>query len=135
MSFGHLCVQSFRIQGSRLGSHRHQRRERNRFTHQSNNRNQNLLVVLPSDEMTISPSSLICILLFIAVSVQSVSILEGDFETTTDVQEYLNLALHAAAMKEAEDLATKKRIYSQVGNTYITWSRLDCKVSRHALLV
>ena len=34
---------------------------------------------------------------------------------TTDVQAYLNLARHAAAMKEAEDMTTKKRIYSQVG--------------------
>jgi hypothetical protein len=93
----------------------HDAESRKGITGKSNNRNQILLYLCFPDEMTISPSSLICILLCIAATVQSVSILEGDFETTTDVQAYLNLALHAAAMKEAEDMTTKKRIYSQVG--------------------
>jgi hypothetical protein len=38
-------------------------------------------------------------------------LLGGTFETTTDVQNYLNLALDAAAMKETDDIALKQTIY------------------------
>jgi hypothetical protein len=46
--------------------------------------------------------------------VEAVSLLNGRYETTTDVMDYLNLALDAADMKETDDFATKKNIYQNV---------------------
>jgi hypothetical protein len=43
--------------------------------------------------------------------VNGITLLGGRFETTTDVQELLNLALDAAEMKESDDFETKKAIY------------------------
>lgn len=43
----------------------------------------------------------------------SIPLLGGRFETTTDVQSLLNLALDAAAMKESDDFGTKKAIYTK----------------------
>jgi hypothetical protein len=48
------------------------------------------------------------------VVVDAVSLLGGRYETTTDVTDYLNLALDAADMKETDDLTTKKNIYQNV---------------------
>jgi hypothetical protein len=47
---------------------------------------------------------------------EGIPLLGGRYETTTDVQTFLNLALDAADMKEAEDLATKKLIYQSVSS-------------------
>jgi hypothetical protein len=44
--------------------------------------------------------------------------LDGEYETTTDVQDYLNLSRQAEAMREAEDLTTKKQFYTKVGGNY-----------------
>jgi hypothetical protein len=44
-------------------------------------------------------------------AVDGIPLLNGRFETTTDVQELLNLALDAADMKEADDFDSKKTIY------------------------
>ena len=45
---------------------------------------------------------------------QGQSLLGGRFETTTDVQMLLNLALDAADMKETSDWDQKKNIYQNV---------------------
>eukprot|EP00934_Nitzschia_sp_Nitz4_P003142 Nitzschia sp. Nitz4//scaffold227_size32659//29826//30272//NITZ4_007901-RA/size32659-snap-gene-0.7-mRNA-1//-1//CDS//3329542803//3132//frame0 len=41
----------------------------------------------------------------------AISLLNGRYETSTDVQDYLNLASDAAAMKETDVRATKEDIY------------------------
>ena len=46
--------------------------------------------------------------------VQGIPLLGGRYETTSDVQTLLNLALDASDMKEAPDQATKKEIYTKV---------------------
>jgi hypothetical protein len=46
--------------------------------------------------------------------VDGISLLGGRYETVTDVQAYLDLALDAAAMKESDDLTLKMSIYQQV---------------------
>jgi hypothetical protein len=47
---------------------------------------------------------------------EGIPLLGGRYGTTTDVQKYLNLALDAADMKEAEDIATKTKIYQSVSD-------------------
>lgn len=47
-------------------------------------------------------------------SVQAISLLGGRYQTETDVQAYLDLALDAADMKESDDFDTKLLIYKQV---------------------
>jgi hypothetical protein len=60
------------------------------------------------------------VVLFVAATTSSmgvadaISLLNGRFETTTDVTAYLNLALDAADMRETEDIPTKQNIYSNV---------------------
>jgi len=44
--------------------------------------------------------------------VNCITLLGGRFETSTDVQTFLNLALDAAEMKESDDFDTKKAIYT-----------------------
>jgi hypothetical protein len=44
--------------------------------------------------------------------VNCITLLGGRFETATDVQAFLNLALDAADMKESDDFDTKKAIYT-----------------------
>lgn len=51
-------------------------------------------------------------------TVHSIPLLGGRFETTTDVQDLLNLGLDAADMREATDLATKETIYKEVRMPY-----------------
>lgn len=46
--------------------------------------------------------------------VEAIPLLNGRYETVTDVQEYLDLALDAADMKESDVLATKLSIYQEV---------------------
>lgn len=70
--------------------------------------------------MIFPSSTVLCIILSVTASVRAISILNGEYETTTDVQDYLNLALQAQAMREAEDLTTKKQFYTQVGANYYT---------------
>ena len=48
------------------------------------------------------------------VGTTAIPLLNGRFQTTTDVQYLLDLALDAADMKEADDLATKQSIYENV---------------------
>lgn len=48
--------------------------------------------------------------------VVAVTLLNGRFETTSDVQDLLDLALDAAAMREATTMAAKAAIYQNVGN-------------------
>jgi hypothetical protein len=48
--------------------------------------------------------------------VQGIPLLNGEYETTTDVQSLLNLALDAAAMKETTSLSTKEEIYQNVSH-------------------
>ena len=43
-----------------------------------------------------------------------ISLLNGGFTTTTDVQDVLNYAKDVADMKETEDLTAKKDIYHNV---------------------
>jgi hypothetical protein len=59
-----------------------------------------------------------------SLSVEGKSLLGGRFETSTDVQSLLNLALDTADMKEADDLATKKDIYKNVSISivYSLWN-------------
>ena len=45
---------------------------------------------------------------------QAIPLLNGRFETTTDVQYLLNLALDAAAMKESDNIDAKNAIYQFV---------------------
>ena len=47
--------------------------------------------------------------------VVAVTLLNGRFETTTDVQYLLDLALDVAAMREATTMAGKAAIYQNVG--------------------
>ena len=56
-------------------------------------------------------------------SVVAVTLLNGRFETTSDVQYLLDLALDAAAMREATTMAAKAAIYHNVGNS---WYLLIC---------
>ena len=46
--------------------------------------------------------------------VQGTSLLGGRYETTTDVQALLNLALDAADMRESDQLNQKQDIYENV---------------------
>ena len=48
--------------------------------------------------------------------VQGIPLLGGRYETTSDVQTLLNLALDARDMKEATDQTTKKEIYTKVSS-------------------
>lgn len=50
-------------------------------------------------------------LLVLPLQISAKVLLGGTYETTTDVQNYLNLALDAAAMKETDDIALKQTIY------------------------
>ncbi len=50
--------------------------------------------------------------------VNAIPLLGGRFETTTDVQNLLNLGLDAADMREATDLATKALIYKEVSVSF-----------------
>ena len=52
--------------------------------------------------------------------INAIPILNGRFETTTDVQALLDLALDAADMKEATDVATKQSIYEAGGPSRTT---------------
>lgn len=45
--------------------------------------------------------------------VNCIPLLGGRFETSTDVQTLLNLALDAAEMKESDDIETQKAIYNK----------------------
>ena len=54
-------------------------------------------------------SLLLCLASF--TTARKISLLNGRFETTSDVQEYLNLAIDAAEMKETGDKKTKMTIY------------------------
>lgn len=58
-------------------------------------------------------------LLLLVPGVASISLLNGRFETTTDVQYLLDLALDVAAMQEATTLASKASIYQNVGLDFI----------------
>lgn len=57
------------------------------------------------------PRRIILLLLAGQTVVNGITLLGGRFETTTDVQELLNLALDAAEMKESDNLENKKAIY------------------------
>ena len=50
-------------------------------------------------------------LLALPLQLSAKVLLGGTYQTTTDVQKYLNLALDAAAMKETDDIALKQSIY------------------------
>jgi hypothetical protein len=50
-------------------------------------------------------------LLALPLQLSAKVLLGGAYQTTTDVQKYLNLALDAAAMKETDDIALKQSIY------------------------
>ena len=50
-------------------------------------------------------------LLVLPLQISAKVLLGGTYETTTDVQNYLNLALDAAAMKETDDIELKQTIY------------------------
>jgi hypothetical protein len=54
------------------------------------------------------------VIFVIVVEAASSSLLGGRYQTTTDVTNYLNLALDAANMKETDDFDTKKNIYENV---------------------
>ena len=54
--------------------------------------------------------------------------LGGRYETTTDVQAFLNLALDTALMKETSDLDTKKDLYKHVSFVLIH-SRINPSLS------
>jgi len=53
-------------------------------------------------------------LFLVLPSVAAVTLLNGRFETTSDVQYLLDLALDAAAMREATTMAEKASIYQNV---------------------
>jgi hypothetical protein len=57
------------------------------------------------------PRRILLLILAGQTVVNGITLLGGRFETTTDVQEFLNLALDAAEMKESGDFETKKAIY------------------------
>ena len=52
-------------------------------------------------------------LLLFCQCINCIPLLGGRFETSTDVQQFLNLALDAAEMKESDDFETKKGIYTK----------------------
>jgi hypothetical protein len=55
------------------------------------------------------------LLLFLHISgVLAVPLLNGRFQTSTDVKNYLNLALDVAAMKESSSTTEKIAIYENV---------------------
>ena len=63
---------------------------------------------------------LLVALLVVAMSsvvTDAIPVLGGRFETVTDVQDLLNLALDAADMKEATDLTVKQSIYENGGQS------------------
>lgn len=63
---------------------------------------------------------LLVVLLVVAMSsvvTDAIPVLGGRFETVTDVQDLLNLALDAADMKEATDLTVKQSIYENGGQS------------------
>jgi hypothetical protein len=53
-------------------------------------------------------------MLLLVPRVTAIPLLNGRFETTTDVQYILDLALDAAAMKEANSVVSKTSIYQNV---------------------
>ncbi len=55
-------------------------------------------------------------LLLTSSLVEAISLLGGRYETVTDVQAYLDLALDAAAMKESDDFDVKLQIYQEVSS-------------------
>jgi hypothetical protein len=70
---------------------------------------------------------------------EGIPLLGGRYETTTDVQTYLNLALDAADMKEAEDLATKQLIYESVSDSKVIFGMsksvaMNCLPHSHYLI-
>ena len=77
------------------------------------------------------PRNILCILLAGSLSIniaQGVPLLGGRYETTTDVQAFLNLALDTALMKETSDLDTKKDLYKHVSFVLIH-SRINLSLS------
>jgi hypothetical protein len=66
----------------------------------------NLLLVVGIVMTVMTPST--------TYGVDAIPLLGGRYQTITDVSDYLNLALDAAAMKESTDLTTKKSIYQNV---------------------
>jgi hypothetical protein len=54
--------------------------------------------------------------LLLVPTAAAIPLLNGRFETTTDVQHILDLALDAAAMKEADSIASKTSIYQNVSS-------------------
>lgn len=73
------------------------------------------------------------LLLLVSATCTAIPLLQGRFETTTDVQDYLNLAIDAAEMREATDLAVKKSIYQNVSRCGVVGGLLlnECPVGSH----
>lgn len=61
----------------------------------------------------ITPLFLSLSLLALPLQSEAALLLGGLYETTTDVQNLLNLALDVAAMRETDDLALKQSIYQK----------------------
>eukprot|EP00980_Cylindrotheca_fusiformis_P024659 scaffold12195_cov126-Cylindrotheca_fusiformis.AAC.3 len=57
------------------------------------------------------PRRIVLLILMGQIAVNGIPLLGGRFETTTDVQEYLNIALDVVDMRESDDLQTKQSIY------------------------
>lgn len=55
-------------------------------------------------------------------AIAAIPLLNGRFETSTDVQNFLNLALDAAAMRESKNMTEKSEIYSNVSIIFIVLS-------------
>lgn len=58
-------------------------------------------------------------LFLVLPGVAAVTLLNGRFKTTSDVQYLLDLALDAAAMREATTMAEKAAIYQNVGISFV----------------
>ena len=78
--------------------------------HNNNNNNKYKMTTILSSSMLI----LLLIVLILSPAVQATPLLNGRYETVTDVTSYLNLALDAADMKETSDITTKQNIYRNV---------------------
>jgi hypothetical protein len=59
---------------------------------------------------------------------QSISLLNGRFKTSTDVTDYLNIAMDASKMSESEDFEVTMDIYKNVSLRVISRCRLSIEL-------
>jgi hypothetical protein len=93
------------------------RRRRRRIANNNNNNNR--------QKMTTTTVMMLILFMVVLTAhvVTATPLLNGRYETVTDVTSYLNLALDAADMRETNDITTKQNIYRNVSAGIKT---MDC---------